>query len=98
MSEYKYNEAELVQQLMNYIDNTYDQHYSKNKFQASEFIFDAGHGAGFTIGNIMKYAQRYGNKGSTEEARKDLMKILHYGIMALYNHDAQQGVIDNENQ
>jgi len=97
MSDYKYNEAELVQQLMNYIDNTYDQHYSKNKFQASEFIFDSGHGAGFTIGNIMKYAQRYGNKGNTEEARKDLMKILHYGVMALYNHDIKNGV-DNENQ
>jgi len=97
MSDYKYNEAELLQQLMNYIDNTYDQHYSKNKFQASEFIFDSGHGAGFTIGNIMKYAQRYGNKGNTEEARKDLMKILHYGVMALYNHDIKNGV-DNENQ
>ena len=85
MSDYKYNEAELVQQLMNYIDNTYDQHYSKNKFQASEFIFDAGHGAGFTIGNIMKYAQRYGNKNGYN--RDDIMKVLHYALIQLHVHD-----------
>jgi hypothetical protein len=97
MQEFKYNEDKLVQQLMEYIEDTYDQHYSRNKFQASEFIFDSGHGVGFTLGNIMKYAQRYGKKGTPSEARKDLMKILHYGIMALYNHDIQNGV-NNENQ
>jgi len=95
--EFKYNEDKLVQELMEYIEDTYDQHYSRNKFQASEFIFDSGHGVGFTLGNIMKYAQRYGKKGMPSEARKDLMKILHYGIMALYNHDIQNGV-NNENQ
>ena len=62
-------------------------HYSKEKFQAAEFIIDGGHGTGFCIGNILKYAQRYGKKGSREDARKDLMKVLHYGIIALYNHD-----------
>ena len=50
---------------------------------------DAGHGAGFTIGNIIKYAQRYGKKGTPEDYRKDLMKVLHYGIMALHVHDTK---------
>ena len=86
-SKYKYSEDLNLADLWNYVDDTYSQHYSKNKFQATEFIIDGGHGDGFCIGNIMKYAQRYGNKGNTEEARKDLMKILHYGVMALYNHD-----------
>lgn len=96
---YKYNEPALVQELMDYIDKTYDQHYSKNKFQASEFIIDAGHGMGFTLGNVMKYAQRYGNKGNPEDSRKDLLKVLHYGIMALYIHDEQNKVkeVNNEN-
>ena len=70
-----------------YVDKTYSQHYSQNKYQATEFILDSGHGEGFCIGNILKYAQRYGKKGSKEDARKDLMKVLHYGIIALYNHD-----------
>ena len=38
-----------------YIDNTYDQHYSLNKYQSTEFIIDSGHGEGFCIANIMKY-------------------------------------------
>jgi hypothetical protein len=39
------------------------------------------------MGNILKYAQRYGKKGTSEEWRKDLMKIIHYSIIQLYNHD-----------
>ena len=35
----------------------------------------------------MKYAQRYGKKGSRADARKDLLKVLHYGIIQLYVHD-----------
>ena len=80
--EYRYNEGNLIQELKDYIDATYGEHYSKNKFQATEFIIDGGHGDGFCIGNIMKYAQRYGNKDGFN--RKDLMKVLHYAICLLY--------------
>jgi hypothetical protein len=51
-----------------------------------------GHGEGFCMGNIDKYSNRYGKKGETpEDYRKDLMKIIHYGILALYNHDKTYG-------
>ena len=63
---YKYSEDRILKELAEYIDSTYNQHYSQNKFQATEFILDSGHGTGFTIGNILKYAQRYGKKGSRE--------------------------------
>ncbi len=97
--QFKYNEPELVQQLMEYIEDTYGEHYSQNQFQATEFIIDSGHGLGFTIGNILKYAQRYGKKGTPDEWRKDLTKVLHYGIMALYIHDLEhKKEVDNENQ
>jgi len=96
---YKYNENNLVQELMDYIDSTYGEHYSMNKLQATEFIIDAGHGPGFAIGNILKYAQRYGKKGTPEDWRKDLTKVLHYGIMALYIHDLEhKKEVDNENR
>ena len=84
---YKYNEGALIKELQAYIDNTYDGHYSKNQFQSTEFISDCGHGIGFAIGNILKYAQRYGKKGTPEDARRDLMKVLHYSIIALHEHD-----------
>ena len=52
--DYKYNEDKTLDELSKYIDSTYDEHYSKNKFQATEFIIDGGHGEGFCIGKIMK--------------------------------------------
>jgi len=42
--DYKYNEGSALVELQKYIDSTYDEHYSKNKFQATEFIIDGGHG------------------------------------------------------
>ena len=44
-------------------------------------IIDSGHGEGFCIGNIMKYAMRYGKK---DNKRLELLKIIHYAIIALH--------------
>lgn len=85
--KYKYNEPELLAELSEYIDNTYTQHYAQNKFQATEFIIDSGHGEGFCLGNMQKYTQRYGKKDGPKEWRKDLMKVLHYGMIMLHVHD-----------
>jgi len=86
--DYKYNEGNTLAELQEYIDSTYDEHYSKNKFQATEFIIDGGHGEGFCIGNIMKYAQRYGKKDGKN--RRDLLKVIHYGIIALYINEMEE--------
>jgi hypothetical protein len=88
--KYKFNEAELIAEFKDYIDSTYAAHYSKDKFQATEFIIDGGHGTGFCIGNVLKYAQRYGKKGSKKDSRKDLMKVLHYALIQLYVHDSAE--------
>ena len=82
---YKYNEPALLEEISDYIDNTYNQHYSMNNFQATEFIIDSGMGEGFTLGNVMKYSQRYGKKGGYN--RNDLLKVLHYALIQLYVHD-----------
>lgn len=89
--DYKFNEGKLIEEFKKYIDSTYDSHYSKNKFQATEFIIDGGHGTGFCIGNVLKYGQRYGKKGSSADARKDLMKVLHYALIQLHVHDREIG-------
>ena len=86
--DYKFNEGLLIDEFRDYVDSTYNSHYSKEQFQATEFIIDGGHGTGFCIGNVLKYAQRYGKKGTDEDARKDLMKVLHYALMQLYIHDS----------
>ena len=83
--DYKFNEDALIQELQEYINKTYEGHYSKNNFQSTEFIIDCDHGMGFALGNVLKYAQRYGKKEGFN--RKDLQKILHYTLIALYVHD-----------
>ena len=77
----KFNEDKVLVWVENYIRATYDAHYSKNKIQTTEFVFDADHGEGFCIGNIIKYAQRYGKKDGKNP--KDLLKIIHYAIILL---------------
>jgi hypothetical protein len=77
----KFNEEDALRIVTNHITKTYDAHYSMNKIQSTEFIFDAGHGEGFCLGNIIKYAQRYGKKNGKDRA--DLLKIIHYAIILL---------------
>lgn len=86
---YKFDEPRLLRELKEYIDNTYDQHYSKTQFQSMEFTIDAGHGMGFSLGNVQKYSKRYGTKDGYN--RDDILKIIHYGILALYVHDLNYG-------
>ena len=71
----------MLIKLQAYVDSTYEQHYSTDKIQATEFIIDSGHGEGFCIGNIIKYAKRYGKKAGRNEL--DLLKIIHYSIILL---------------
>jgi len=84
---YKFHEDRILRELQAYIDSTYDEHYSRTKFQATEFIIDGGHGVGFTVGNILKYAQRYGKKNGYN--RKDILKIIHYAVILLHIHDTE---------
>lgn len=88
MIDYRYEEDKTLDELKNYIDSTYNQHYSRDKFQATEFIIDGGHGEGFCIGNILKYAQRYGKKDGRN--RKDLLKILHYAVIMMHVHNMNE--------
>ena len=90
--QYKYDEDAILTDLNEYIDSTYNEHYSKNKYQATEFIIDGGHGEGFCIGNIMKYAQRYGKKNGKD--RSDLLKVIHYGIIALHINNMENSEND----
>ena len=94
---YKYNEQQLLQQLLAYVNSTYSQHYAQGDIQTTEFIISNGDGIAFTRGNVIKYAQRYGKKDG--RSRKDIMKILHYALIMLYTHDleTQQEKLDYEN-
>jgi|TARA_Y100000296_G_scaffold63997_1_gene74707 hypothetical protein len=78
---YKFKEDIILNDVKKYIDETYSSHYSKSKKQTTEIIIDQGHGTGFCMGNILKYAQRYGKKDGHN--KNDLMKVIHYAIIQL---------------
>ena len=78
---YKFSEAEILFDVQSYIDDTYFSHYAKEPKQATELIIENGLGDGFCIGNILKYAQRYGKKDGHN--KNDLMKVIHYAIIQL---------------
>lgn len=100
---YKYSEDAILQELREYVESTYGQHYSSESgVQSLDLIIASGHGAGFCVGSIIKYAARYGKKEGHN--RKDLLKILHYGIFLLHIHDTiiapenSQGVLDGDHE
>ena len=89
MPDYKFNEGQIIKELKQYVDKTYESHYANGvKRQATEIIIDQGHGTGFCMGNILKYAQRYGKKEGRN--KNDLMKVIHYAIIQL-SQDHYQG-------
>ena len=83
---WKYNEEEIVKELLEYIRGTYNQHYSAgdDKIQTLDLIEACGDGEAFCRSNILKYASRYDKKGT---ARRDIMKILHYAVLLLHFND-----------
>ena len=93
---WKYNEEEIVRELLEYIRGTYNQHYSAGdqKIQTLDLIEACGDGEAFCRSNILKYASRYDKKGS---ARRDIMKILHYAVLLL-NFNDKNAVRETYNQ
>lgn len=84
--QWKYNEEDILNELRDYISNTYRQHYSAgdDKIQTLDLIEACGDGEAFCRSNILKYASRYDKKGT---ARMDIMKVLHYAVLLLNFND-----------
>ena len=87
METVKYNEDELLKEVSEYISNTYKGHYSAGNVQTLDLIDACGDAEAFCRSNVLKYASRYDRKGS---ARKDIIKIIHYGILLLHFSDKQE--------
>ena len=92
--DYKFHEDIILKVAKGYIDNTYNEHYANGKYQATDLIVDAGHGEGFCMGNIMKYAMRYGKKDGRNQI--DLLKLIHYAIIAYYIGDKEGHFTDEK--
>jgi hypothetical protein len=85
-NRFKYSEERILKELTDYINGTYNQHYSAgdDKIQTLDLIEACGDGESFCRSNILKYASRYDKKGT---ARRDIMKILHYAVLLMHFND-----------
>ena len=86
----KYDEVATLQTLKDYITGTYQGHYSagNDQIQTLDLIEACGDAEAFCRSNILKYASRYDKKGT---ARKDIVKIIHYGMLLLHFYDKHDG-------
>ena len=83
----KYNEKELLKEIDDYISQTYRGHYSVGNVQTLDLIDSVGDAEAFCRSNVLKYASRYDRKGT---ARKDIIKIIHYGLLLLHFNDKRE--------
>ena len=83
----KYNEGEILKEISDYVSSTYSAHYSKNGIQTLDLIDSVGDAEAFCRSNILKYASRYDRKGT---ARRDILKIIHYGMLLLHFSDKRE--------
>jgi len=78
----KYNEQEILDEISDYISNTYSAHYSQNDgVQTLDLIDAIGDAEAYCRSNILKYASRYDKKGT---AKKDIFKVVHYAVLLLH--------------
>jgi|TARA_B100000953_G_scaffold118052_1_gene97279 hypothetical protein len=85
----KFNEQKNLKDVADYVEKTYSGHYtSANGVQSMDLISSSGRGLDFCLGNVLKYASRYGKKNGAN--REDLMKIIHYTLLAMNEHDIKE--------
>ena len=90
----KFSEDEILKEISEYVDKTYGAHYSVGSVQTLDLIESVGDAEAFCRSNILKYASHYDKKGT---ARKDIMKIIHYGMLLLHFNDKHDGNYQTHN-
>jgi hypothetical protein len=79
----KYNEKKILQEIIEYIESTYSQHYSTDGkgLQAMDIFRNMDTDKDFCQSNAIKYLIRYGKKQGRNE--KDLIKAIHYIVLLI---------------
>mgnify|MGYP000871530254 FL=1 len=86
--QYKFMEDQFLEELKEYINSTYTQHYIGNRknIQVMDLLLaNEPTGIEFSRGAAVKYIMRYGKKEGRN--RKDLLKAMHYIMFMLYSEN-----------
>ena len=84
---YKYHEAQIIQDIEDYVSSTYNGHYTGDtheyrNVQTIDLMAARSLASSFCQSNILKYGSRYGSKDGKN--KKDLMKVIHYAMLLLH--------------
>tara|TARA_B100000941_G_scaffold245459_1_gene189958 strand:+ start:282 stop:605 length:324 start_codon:yes stop_codon:yes gene_type:complete len=79
----KYNEEQILKEVIEYISSTYNQHYSTDGkgLQAMDIFRNMEIDMNFSQANAIKYLMRYGKKQGRNE--RDLYKAIHYIVLLI---------------
>ena len=91
---FKYNEDEILTEVMEYIAGTYSEHYGDQNIQIQDVFSQMNIAEEFTKGAAMKYLFRFGKKEGKN--RKDLLKCIHYCCL-LYHYAFKSEGLKDEN-
>ena len=91
---FKYNEDEILTEVLEYIVGTYSEHYGDQNIQIQDVFDQMGISEAFTRGAAMKYLFRFGKKDGKN--RKDLLKCIHY-VCLLYHYAFKSEGLKDEN-
>tara|TARA_B100001093_G_C26854185_1_gene1026616 strand:- start:4283 stop:4567 length:285 start_codon:yes stop_codon:yes gene_type:complete len=90
----KYNENIILDEVKQYIQSTYGEHYVGNKdVQTVDFWYSLGSLDTTARDTAIKYLARYGKKNGRN--RKDLFKAIHYIVLMLYANDNEKGEVND---
>ena len=84
---YKYHEAQIIQDIEDYVSSTYNGHYTGDtheyrNVQTIDLMAARSLASSFCQSNILKYGSRYGSKDGRN--KKDLLKVIHYAMLLLH--------------
>lgn len=86
---YKFDEKNICEEILKYIDTTYSGHYSGKrgqKIQVTEFSLSHCKSPEDALRfNLLKYGARYGSKDGYNKV--DLLKSAHYLVMMINYHN-----------
>lgn len=93
--KFKYDEDKHLDDVINYIKSTYEQHYvGDGDIQTVDFWFSLGSLDTTARDTAIKYLARFGKKEGRN--RKDLLKAIHYIILMMYAVEAEEKRIRRE--
>jgi|TARA_S200002703_G_scaffold2466_2_gene3867 hypothetical protein len=90
MTEFKFDEDKILDEVYHYLSSTYSQHYTSNKsnIQAVDIWNSLGTLESTARDNALKYLLRYGKKDGKN--RKDLLKAIHYIVLMIYTLNEEE--------